>query len=253
MHNKFSALIGLAGLATAALGTSATQAQVVANWNGLYFGGHIGHASSDTNWNFGNNSFYNTAAGERAGFEGSGVIGGGHLGYNFQTGPWVYGLELSLSAGVLDNSKASPFFPATDSFKNDVNWLFTTTARLGYTISPWMLVYVKGGYASGEVETRLTSTAAGGTSGGSSEWHPGYVLGTGFEFAFTPVIRAGLDYSFISLGSKSHHPDCSPVAVCAGGGGSAILSVDPGDVHVVSARISFLLNYDRWEPVRPLK
>jgi len=63
---------------------------------------------------------------------GSGVIGGGQLGYNFQYNRLVFGIEGSLSAADFDRSFASPYFPATDVWSSRLTWLTTVTGRVGY-------------------------------------------------------------------------------------------------------------------------
>jgi hypothetical protein len=73
----------------------------------------------------------------------TGAIGGVFGGYNFQRGPLVYGVELSVAASNLKRSEASPIFPAIDVYTSKLDWLTTATARAGYAFGNW-LVYAKG-------------------------------------------------------------------------------------------------------------
>jgi iron complex outermembrane receptor protein len=82
------------------------------SWTGFYVGGQIGYGFGD---NFGNVAF--TTPGGASGNpplvgDASGLIGGAHLGYNWQTGPWVMGVE-----GTIDGANLSkqPLIPFADS------------------------------------------------------------------------------------------------------------------------------------------
>ena len=67
-------------------------------WTGVYLGGQIGYAWSNGSNNFnGFDPFFNRGQGvflnSSAGGTPNGVIGGGHVGYNYQINQWVLGLE----------------------------------------------------------------------------------------------------------------------------------------------------------------
>jgi outer membrane immunogenic protein len=80
----------------------------------------------------------------------SGIIGGGQAGFNYQTGPWVIGVEGSVAGSDLDSTIRSPFFPTSDSYSADVDFLTTVTGRIGYAQGKW-LAYAKGGWAGADV------------------------------------------------------------------------------------------------------
>ena len=68
-------------------------------WTGIYIGGQIGYAWSNGSNNFnGFDPFFNGGQGvflnSAAGGTPNGVIGGGHVGYNYQINQWVLGLEV---------------------------------------------------------------------------------------------------------------------------------------------------------------
>src|ERR1700746_2455792 len=89
-------------------------AYVPPSWAGFYLGGQVGYGMDSVRWrNLGASAFFsppNSLTLDR----GSGVIGGGQLGYNFQYNRLVLGIEGSVSAADFDRSFASPYFPATD-------------------------------------------------------------------------------------------------------------------------------------------
>jgi outer membrane immunogenic protein len=90
---------------------------------------------------------------------GSGVVGGAQLGYNWQRGSFVYGLETDISAmnlesestgsqnGILCQAGPSSLTANTDA---DVNWYGTFRGRLGWSSGP-VLFYGTGGLAYGRV------------------------------------------------------------------------------------------------------
>jgi hypothetical protein len=60
------------------------SAQTPYNWTGFYIGADVGAAWGVTNWNFPDGSINPHVAG---------FLGGGNLGYNYQIGNWVFGIE----------------------------------------------------------------------------------------------------------------------------------------------------------------
>ena len=59
--------------------------------------------------------------------EPSGILGGHQAGFNYQTRPWVIDVEGSVAGADLDGAIRSPFFPTSDSYSADVNFLTTVT------------------------------------------------------------------------------------------------------------------------------
>ena len=237
-----------AGMGAAALlGPRSTPA----NWSGLYFGGHLGCNISDTDWTLRNSTVFGNAGG-RTSFDNGGLIAGGQIGYNFQFGKWVLGLEASLSGGNLADQKVNALNPnpALNSTKltSDMRWLFQVTPRLGYAFAPQWHGYIKGGFASAEMDSALF-VANGVTSSttGVNGRHNGWTVGAGLEYMLAQNLILGVDYSFISLDAVTRSTFCN--APC---GVAPILTVDPGNIHMITGRISFKLGD---EPARaaPLK
>jgi opacity protein-like surface antigen len=70
------------------------------NWSGFFVGAHFGWGNVST-------EFHDLALGaETVAFDKGGLLGGGQVGFNFQTGPWVYGVEAD---GALSNLKKGQF------------------------------------------------------------------------------------------------------------------------------------------------
>jgi outer membrane autotransporter protein len=197
------------------------------NWTGWYVGA-VGGATE-----FGRASMEFPGV-STADMRPSGWLGGGTLGYNFQAGRWVYGLEGDI-AGTNTNGNA-PCAPLTadpnivnpvalfqTTCHDSLDWVATVTARLGYAWTPRSLVYVKAGGAFADEKASITCNF--GSSGGvvqfpqscvnaavtnfitqevsASTFRAGWTIGIGTEFALTDrwSIKGELDY--LDFGTKS--------------------------------------------------
>lgn len=170
------------------------------SWAGFYVGGQLGYGSDSVRWhNLGTSGFFSPLDSFTRD-RGSGIIGGGQAGYNFQTNRLVLGLEGSLSAADFDRRFGSPYFP-TDTWSSKVTWLGTITGRVGIGFDQ-VLPYLKGGLAVGNVDTSIQNTALGiGTSSSATHW--GWTAGGGVEFKVAPKFSLGLEYMYTDLGRRN--------------------------------------------------
>lgn len=138
------------------------------SWAGPYLGGNLGYS-----WG----SVSNNPA------KPSGFSGGVQGGYNWQSGPVVYGLEADLQA-----SASSGRFAAW-KFSNP--WFGTVRGRIGYAIDN-VLFYGTGGLAFGDLR---------GNFGALSESHAsaGWTAGVGAEFGLAPNWTAKVEYLYVDL------------------------------------------------------
>ncbi len=144
------------------------------NWTGLYIGAHGG---------FGWGSFDSDTDGE---FDGDGAIAGGQIGYNWQYGQWLVGLEGD--ASWTDMSSDEAFVDA------QLNWLSTIRGRVGWTFDR-VLFYGTGGVAFGDVDY----------SNGfddDSQTQVGWAAGAGIEFAVTENFSLRAEYLHVDLGDE---------------------------------------------------
>ena len=154
------------------------------NWTGLYVGAHVGGGWADLGF----------------GDTGSGFIGGGQVGYNYQINQWVWGLEADVSGSGIKNdllSAVTPFGPFTASLNWNTFW--TVTPRLGYAFDNW-LVYTKGGGAWADVSVSVNTPFFGRSVGGTAS---GWVVGVGAEYAFRNNWSAKVEYNHFDFGSDS--------------------------------------------------
>ena len=192
-------------------------------WTGFYLGVNGGYAWSANSAKLGLDGY---AAGEcDDGFCGSeatsidskGGFGGAQIGYNRQSGAFVYGLEADFQGAGVHGKDSLAFDDGEDenfgaSAKTDLKWFGTVRARLGYAFDSTLL-YATGGFAFGKVHDQLTATFDEGdlvsTTVSKNDTVTGYVLGGGIEHKLTPNWSVKAEYQYINLGSTKLGADAT--------------------------------------------
>jgi len=188
------------------LAGSAYAADSQYNWSGVYGGASIGYVHGAQDWSLRGNQFWGPNGGDK-GFTFNQFEVGGHIGAQYQWRWLVFGAEGSIFKGPNDEqAERSPFFPGTDEWNADIHTIAKAVAKVGFV--PWKqwLVYAKGGYAGAMVDTVTIFPDPGTTvfRDKTSEWHNGWTVGGGIEYALTNHIIIGAEYSYIDLGSRNH-------------------------------------------------
>ena len=185
------ALVGLAAFAGAATAADLSRpapvpyypkAPIMApayNWTGLYFGINGGGAFGTSAW---------TLDGSR---NISGGLVGGTIGYNYQAGQAVFGLEGDLDWANI-NGTSTTACPA--GCKTSDSWLSTVRGRLGYAADRFM-PYVTGGVAFGNVSASAPGFAT------QTDTRTGWTLGAGIEGALVGNWTAKVEYLYVDLGN----------------------------------------------------
>jgi outer membrane immunogenic protein len=182
-------------------GTPMTDCQCVTDWSGIYVGGKLGGVWSDIGWAPGFGDFVEGGAvplGTDATFSPNGFAGGFMAGANLQMGNWVFGLEFAFMGEGLSQTTRSPYFPATDTFKTEIDWLLMVEPRLGYTWDKTM-VFVKGGWVGGDAKFTGVDNDGTPASASASDFVDGWAIGGGVEYAMWPSVIIGVDYQHIEL------------------------------------------------------
>lgn len=264
------ALLVALGSASSALADGMTRGSLkddvgTYSWRGFYFGLHAGYAWGEADYKTLTDVGVINAccghpgidlpAGSRFDSKPQGGIGGIQLGYNWQSGPMVFGIEGTFSGGQLRDTKS---FSAAGDFghpaeqtlnaRTEIDWMATLVGRLGYASGSW-LVYGKGGYATASVETNVSGSAfdpagLGGTvslQGSADSRHHGWTVGGGLEYMIVPNVILGVEYNYLNLGNERHSGTFS----CTNGTGTCPFTTVPLaanvdlDIHTVMARLSF--------------
>jgi outer membrane immunogenic protein len=140
-----------------------------------------------------------------------GFIGGAQIGYNFQTGAYVYGVEADwqfsaqkgssslLCPGVLCG--AASVTGITLDHTEKLTSFGTLRGRIGYAFDRWM-IYGTGGLAFGTIKSDLTATTAlGSVAFSNSTTRTGWTLGAGVENALVGNWSWKLEYLYMDFGT----------------------------------------------------
>jgi outer membrane immunogenic protein len=145
----------------------------------------------------------------------SGVVGGGTLGFNYQTGRVVLGVEGDFSAsdvhGALNTSVAVPGLPGLVALRltAHMNWYGTARVRVGYAFDR-LLVYATGGLAVAQIDGTYQATVPPAGGGGTftssaSNTHLGWALGAGADYALSNRWSVKLDGLYAQLDSRRYN------------------------------------------------
>lgn len=160
------------------------------NWTGFYIGVMGGYGWSDSV----------TIAGFTTGTdEITGGFVGGTIGYNWQgASPFVFGLEADGAWSDISYSETA----AGTTFEDEIRSFGSVTGRLGYAVDT-ALFYVKGGYAWADNRMSVTNNVLG-TLFSESNFHSGWTVGGGLEYAFAPNWSGKVEYMYASYQDETY-------------------------------------------------
>ena len=181
-------VLGIAPAAAADLGarpyTKAPAAAIaINNWTGFYIGAMGGYAQqNDSTLGLG---------------EVKGGFAGGTLGYNWQTGNLVLGVEADAAWADVGFTVGNP---ALAAFETRIRDMGTVRGRVGYAFDQ-VLIYGTGGYA--RADNRVTLSARS-LSASDSKVHSGWTLGAGVEVMFAPKWSVKAEYLYRSFQGENY-------------------------------------------------
>lgn len=215
--------------------------RTISNWSGFYIGGNLGYAWSSPHATASNFPPFTVVApltsptfgapNPSGGLDLDGIIGGGQIGWNVQSGIWVFGLEADLQASGQKDTRfvnGGAFNQQTGggnviigstggAIEEKRQWLGTLRGRVGTTWNN-ILIYGTGGLAYGKVKFSGTESIGGTFIGGGgcfggcayfgsgtfsgSETKLGWTIGFGLEgAAFANGWTWKAEYLYVDLGS----------------------------------------------------
>ena len=180
MNSSTLVLLSVAAVSCFGLVTQARAADlvpvddnVVYDWSGVYIGVHFGYGEVTTDGEFDRDG--DRLNNDLSDFDPEGILGGGQLGGNFQSGEWVFGIEGDISAVDWDSS-AEDLIVVPGEVELKFDYLATIRARVGWAMDNTLL-YATGGVAFLEGKFKDTEeggsedvSATGGAIGGGVEW-----------------------------------------------------------------------------------
>jgi outer membrane immunogenic protein len=226
------------------------------NWTGFYVGAHGGAAWAD-------NKFVDVLG---ATFTAQGGFGGGQIGYNWQTGPWVFGAEAEgslsrirrgvfgfggfgggglgggfcqfggfggfggLGGGCCQTGFGGGFGGFGGGFCQfgaRIHAIGLISGRLGYAWDRYLL-YVKGGGAVAD-ETYVVRVPDV-LSAQPDDTRFGWIVGAGIEWAVSSNWSAKVEYNYIDLGTER---------ITVSGGGLTVVVDHQQQVHLLKFGVNY--------------
>jgi outer membrane immunogenic protein len=169
---------------------------------------------------------------------------GATLGYNWQLGPMIYGIEGDLgNLGLAGSGGYYVPFGYDASTSTDAGFYLTLRGRLGVLMNGWML-YATGGYLGSETEVSVLEAcdifcSTPVVSASSSGFRNGWTIGGGLEATIEGPWTAKIEYLYYDLGSVN-------LTTPAGSGiGANTWNVET-DGSLVRAGINYRFNSLKW-------
>ena len=196
-----AAPVSAADLPARPYATAPAMIAAVYDWSGFYIGINGGWGSSRKCWD--NVAVNSILIANEGCHDATGGVVGGQIGYRWQAGAWVFGVEGQGDWADLKGRNRSLSFPAADN-DTRISGFGLLTGQVGYAANN-VLFYVKGGagVVADKYRTFATGTNALASSINSDErW--GGTAGVGLEYGFGPNWSAAVEYDHIWLGSRNY-------------------------------------------------
>ena len=170
----------------------------VYDWSGFYIGANGGWGSSRNSWDF----LPGVVGFGEGSHDATGGTVGGQVGYRWQAGTWVFGVEAQGNWADFKGSNIS-LFDATVRNHSRIDAFGLFTGQVGYAANN-VLFYVKGGAAVTSNNYRqfvaATSTLLASTSD-DTRW--GGTVGVGLEYGFAPNWSVGVEYNHLFMQDRT--------------------------------------------------
>jgi outer membrane immunogenic protein len=178
----------------------------VYDWTGFYVGVNGG-------WGTSHNCWTNTALlgvpvppTSEGCHDADGGTVGGQIGYRWQAGSWVFGLEAQGNWADFQGSNVN-LLGIVNRSRIDAFGLFT--GHIGYAANN-VLFYVKGGAAV--TDNRYDGLLTGVVLDRAEQTRWGASVGAGIEYAFAPNWSFGVEYNHLFMGTENYNFGSVPVA-----------------------------------------
>jgi outer membrane immunogenic protein len=198
------------------------------DWSGFYIGANGGWGQAHNCLDFITLAGVTVHDGCR---DASGGLAGGQVGYRWQTGQFVFGLEAQGDWADLSARHVSLINPAFQT-RAKVDGLGLFTGQVGYAWNA-ALLYLKGGAAvtSNRFDVLTNPAGFGVASTSSTRW--GGAVGAGFEYGFAPNWSVGLEYDHLFMGhANNSFSVINPIV-------ASTLNRISEDVDMVTLRINY--------------
>jgi outer membrane immunogenic protein len=137
----------------------------------------------------------------------NGFLGGVDVGYNWQSGIWVLGVEGDFDGSSMEGNTACLLVL---NCRVNHDWVADVTGRIGLVVFDDVLVFVKGGVAWADAQYSVGNSVTFGTppttfavNASASGTLFGGLLGLGAAYRITPNLSAKVEYDHIEFGTQT--------------------------------------------------
>lgn len=174
----------------------------VTDWTGYYVGGNIGYGWADASVSASLAELSGAVLSGSASESLDGIVGGGQIGYNYEFGPVIFGLEADIQGSGQSKDTSGSLLGVAYTETDQITYFGTARGRVGVAMNEWM-PYVTGGWGYGQFKSTATFTGIGTAS--ASAWHEAWTVGGGVEWMFAPCWSAKLEYLYLDTGDITNN------------------------------------------------
>lgn len=166
----------------------------ISNWTGCYIGANGG-------WGWSRQTFLDPFTGDTVfnRFTADGVVAGGQLGCDVQSGVWTLGVQALWDWTNVHGSGLEFPCAVCSTDEATIRWFGTLTGRVGYVWLLDTLLYVKGGAAW--ARTHYLDTPPDTTADGTRS---GWTIGAGLEKMLAPNWSVFVEYDYMDFGKHQY-------------------------------------------------
>lgn len=194
------------------------------DWSGFYLGINGGWAQS-------NDRRTDPTGAVFGDYNPNGGTVGGQVGYRWQAGQFVFGLEAQGNWADVSGSTANLLAPGGPTIRSKMDAFGLFTGQVGYAWNN-VLLYAKGGAAVTDrnYDFVLADGTLGSTTGYDTRWSP--TVGAGLEFGFYQNWSLGIEYNHI-------FEDRHNATFVTPGGGVIVGDRAGGDTDMVLGKLNY--------------
>jgi outer membrane immunogenic protein len=221
------------------------------DWSGFYVGINGGGGSAHKCWNLAQSAAFGvfTPLLNEGCHNATGGTVGGQIGYRWQSGAFVFGMEgqgnwANFKGSNLNLLAGGGFIPVGLTDQSKVNGFGLLTAQVGYAWNN-VLWYAKGGAAVANQNWTLFNGATGVGLFQADRTRWGGTVGTGIEYGFAPNWSVALEYDYLWRVSNTNTYVIPAGVLTARGLAGSVTSFNANtraDVNMITARINYHFN-----------
>jgi lipid A 3-O-deacylase len=151
-----------------------TDHSAVADFSGFYVGAVAGYQFERADWRA-----YVPSRSDDGQFNWGGLIG-----YSWQSGRGIFGIEAD--ASPITSSLSTACVAPSTACQMDVHGVYSVRPRFGWVIDRAMMIYGTGGLAIANWDSSAVNTATGQRLGSTSATNYGVAVGAGIEYKLAP-------------------------------------------------------------------